>query len=79
VAVKGFKDAKHLRQDDDLRFLREREDFKKLLRELEPTVRPPVPEWKEIFCHNPPAISKKKYPQVTRKRIGLAPSRVPGR
>ena len=33
--AKGYKDAEHLKKDDDLKGLRERDDFKKLLRELE--------------------------------------------
>jgi hypothetical protein len=32
---KGYKDAAHLKQDDDLKFLPGRDDFKKLLAELE--------------------------------------------
>ena len=31
----GFKDAEHMKKDKDLDALREREDFKKLLAELE--------------------------------------------
>jgi hypothetical protein len=31
----GFKDIEHLKKDDDLKPLREREDFKKLVKELE--------------------------------------------
>ena len=35
-AVKaGYKDAAHMKQDKDLDLLRDREDFKKLLAELE--------------------------------------------
>jgi tetratricopeptide (TPR) repeat protein len=33
--AKGFKNAEHMKKDDDLKALREREDFKKLLSELE--------------------------------------------
>jgi hypothetical protein len=32
---RGYKDAEHLKKDEDLRGLREREDFKKLIRQLE--------------------------------------------
>ncbi len=32
---KGYKDIEHLKKDDDLKALRERDDFKKLLTELE--------------------------------------------
>ena len=32
---KGFDDAEHMKQDDDLKALRGRDDFKKLLAELE--------------------------------------------
>jgi eukaryotic-like serine/threonine-protein kinase len=35
AVAKGFKDAEHLKKDDDLKALREREDFKKLLAEME--------------------------------------------
>jgi tetratricopeptide (TPR) repeat protein len=33
--AKGYKDAEHVKTDDDLKALREREDFKKLVAELE--------------------------------------------
>ncbi len=33
--AKGYKDIEHLKKDDDLKVLREREDFKKLLKESE--------------------------------------------
>jgi len=33
----GFKDAEHVKKDDDLKALRERDDFKKLVAELEKT------------------------------------------
>ena len=32
----GYKDAAHMKQDNDLDSLRHREDFKKLVAELEP-------------------------------------------
>jgi tetratricopeptide (TPR) repeat protein len=35
AAAKGFKDVAHMKQDTDLDLLRDREDFKKLLHELE--------------------------------------------
>jgi hypothetical protein len=34
AVAKGWKDAEHMKKDDDLRTLRGREDFKKLLAEL---------------------------------------------
>jgi hypothetical protein len=34
AVAKGYKDIKHLKKDEDLRTLREREDYKKLLQEL---------------------------------------------
>jgi serine/threonine protein kinase/tetratricopeptide (TPR) repeat protein len=37
AVAKGFKDAEHMKKDDDLKALRERDDFKKLLAELERT------------------------------------------
>src|SRR5262249_10838463 len=33
--AKGYKDIEHLKKDDDLKPLREREDYKKLVKELE--------------------------------------------
>jgi tetratricopeptide (TPR) repeat protein len=39
AVAKGYKDAEHMKQDDDLNALRQRDDFKKLLAELEK--RPP--------------------------------------
>ena len=35
AVAKGYKDAAHMKQDEDLAPLREREDFKKLLAELD--------------------------------------------
>jgi hypothetical protein len=35
AVAKGWKNAEHMKQDDDLKALREREDFKKLMAELE--------------------------------------------
>jgi serine/threonine protein kinase/tetratricopeptide (TPR) repeat protein len=35
AVAKGWKDAEHMKKDDDLKALREREDFKKLVSELE--------------------------------------------
>jgi hypothetical protein len=35
AVAKGFKDADHMKKDDDLKALRERDDFKKLVMELE--------------------------------------------
>jgi tetratricopeptide (TPR) repeat protein len=35
AVAKGYKNAEHMKKDDDLKSLREREDFKKLLSELE--------------------------------------------
>jgi hypothetical protein len=35
AVAKGYKDIEHLKKDDDLKPLREREDFKKLVTELE--------------------------------------------
>jgi tetratricopeptide (TPR) repeat protein len=35
AVAKGYRDAKHIKEDEDLKALREREDFKKLLAELE--------------------------------------------
>jgi tetratricopeptide (TPR) repeat protein len=35
AVAKGFKDSEHLKKDDDLKALRGRDDFKKLLAELE--------------------------------------------
>jgi hypothetical protein len=35
AVAKGYKDFDHLKKDDDLKSLREREDFKKLVKELE--------------------------------------------
>jgi hypothetical protein len=35
AVAKGYKDAAHMRRDRDLDALRERDDFKKLLAELE--------------------------------------------
>jgi hypothetical protein len=41
AVAKGFKDVAHLKKDSDLDPLRQREDFKKLLRELERKDQPP--------------------------------------
>jgi hypothetical protein len=35
AASKGFKDAEHMKKDNDLAPLRERQDFQKIVRELE--------------------------------------------
>ena len=35
AVAKGYKDVEHLKKDDDLKALREREDFKQLVAELE--------------------------------------------
>jgi hypothetical protein len=35
AVAKGYNDAEHMKKDDDLKSLRERDDFKKLLAELE--------------------------------------------
>jgi hypothetical protein len=35
AVAKGYKDIDHLKKDDDLKALRGREDYKKLLKELE--------------------------------------------
>ena len=35
VVAKGYQDVEHLKRDSDLDGLRQRDDFKKLLRELE--------------------------------------------
>ncbi len=35
AVAKGYKDIEHLKKDDDLKALRQREDFQKLLAELE--------------------------------------------
>jgi serine/threonine protein kinase/Flp pilus assembly protein TadD len=35
AVAKGYKDADHMKKDDDLKALRERDDFKKLVEELE--------------------------------------------
>jgi hypothetical protein len=35
AVAKGYKDVDHLKKDEDLKALREREDFKKLVAELE--------------------------------------------
>src|SRR5262249_3203247 len=37
AVAKGWKDAGHMKKDDDLKALRDRDDFKKLLAELEAT------------------------------------------
>jgi hypothetical protein len=36
AVAKGYKDIDHLKNDNDLKSLREREDFKKLLKEVKP-------------------------------------------
>ncbi len=35
AVAKGYKDIDHLKKDDDLKALLEREDFRKLVKELE--------------------------------------------
>jgi len=35
AVARGYKDAEHLKKDDDLKALRQRDDFKKLVAELE--------------------------------------------
>jgi hypothetical protein len=35
AVAQGWKDVEHMKRDDDLKSLRERQDFKKLLAELE--------------------------------------------
>jgi serine/threonine protein kinase/tetratricopeptide (TPR) repeat protein len=40
AVARGFKNAAHMKQDNDLNGLREREDFKKLLTELEAKAKP---------------------------------------
>jgi hypothetical protein len=40
AVAKGYKDALHMRKDKDLDALRERDDFKKLLAELEEKLSP---------------------------------------
>ncbi len=35
AVAKGYKDIEHLKKDDDLKPLREREDYKKLVKDLE--------------------------------------------
>ena len=49
----GYKDAAHMTKDADLDALREREDFKKLLAELQKKFPPPMKP-------DPPQPSKKE-------------------
>jgi hypothetical protein len=43
AVAKGYKDFDHLKKDDDLKPLREREDFKKLVIDLEKATAPVKP------------------------------------
>jgi hypothetical protein len=47
TVAKGRKNAEHTKKDDDLKALREREDFKKLLAELEGKTKEPVSKPKD--------------------------------
>jgi tetratricopeptide (TPR) repeat protein len=40
AVAKGYKDTEHLKKDDDLKVLREREDYQKLVKELEEKKQP---------------------------------------
>lgn len=60
--AKGYKNLEHVTKDDDLKALRERADFKKLLAELDAMIKTPAPKKSNAPSDKPATPLPKKEP-----------------